>query len=70
MADRALAVERDIGLLLPCNVIVYDDGDGSIVGILDPATMSTITDNPDLGPIVTEARERLERVLARLSGGG
>ncbi|MFP3941655.1 MAG: DUF302 domain-containing protein [Thermoanaerobaculia bacterium] len=67
LAHRALQAELDIGMLLPCNVIVYEDGDGSVVSILDPQAMMEFTGNPELEPIAREARERLQRVARALA---
>lgn len=65
LAHQALERERDIGLLLPCNVIVYEDEGGSVVGILDPAKMMGVTGEP-LDDIAAEAKKRLSAVLAGL----
>ena len=67
LANRALNTELEIGLLLPCNVIVYEDGDGSVVSIADPNVMMQAAENPELEPMAREARERLGRVLEALS---
>ena len=66
LAKRALEAELEIGLLLPCNVVVYQEGEGSEVMIADPKAMMDIACNPALGPVAEEARQRLERVLAAL----
>lgn len=66
LAHKALTTERNIGLLLPCNVIVYEEDGGSVVGILDPIAMMDVTDNSDLDPIAHEAQERLQRVADSL----
>lgn len=63
LAAEALDHEVDIGLLLPCNVIVYQDGDDTVVAALDPGTMVDLTHNPALTQIAGEARRRLERVI-------
>lgn len=65
LAHRALSAERDIGLLLPCNVVVYqaDDSRKSVVAAMDPVTALQLTDNAEIGPIAKEVRERLQRVL-------
>lgn len=63
LANQALEAEDDVGLLLPCNVIVYDDGDGTVVAALDPATMVDLTGNPALEDVAKEARVRLEKVI-------
>ncbi|MCL4804064.1 MAG: DUF302 domain-containing protein [Anaerolineae bacterium] len=66
LAHRAFTTELEIGLLLPCNVIVYEDGDGSIVSIVDPIAMLGVGLNPDLASVGEEASARLRRVLAAL----
>ena len=63
LAHQALTVEPEIGLLLPCNVIVYEEGAGSVVAIVDPQAMLGVVGNPALEAIAQEARTRLERVL-------
>ncbi|HXF99930.1 MAG TPA: DUF302 domain-containing protein [Bacteroidota bacterium] len=65
-AFKALQAEEEIGLLLPCNVIVYEKDGASAVAIFDPMVMTQILDNPALEPIATEVRQRLQRVLAAL----
>lgn len=68
LADRALEAEPSIGLLLPCNVVLRDSGDGrTIVSLLDPAVMVTSTGNPALEPIAADARLRLAAVLEMIS---
>jgi uncharacterized protein (DUF302 family) len=69
LAHRALSAERDIGLLLPCNVIVYaDDVPGhSVVAALDPVVQLGLTGRTDLEPVAQEVRTRLDRVLARVA---
>ena len=68
LAHRALTAELDVGLLLPCNVIVYEDDGGSVVSAADPGAMMEVSGNPALEPVAAEARERLERALASLEG--
>jgi uncharacterized protein (DUF302 family) len=68
LAAEALDNDSDVGLLLPCNVVVYEDGEDTVVAVLDPATIVTLTDNPALQHVAGEARARLERVVDRLSG--
>lgn len=64
-AHRALTAERDIGLLLPCNVIVYaDDTPGrSVIAAMDPVVALGVTGNSDLGPLAEEVKSRLMRAL-------
>ena len=66
LANQALNQELEIGLLLPCNVIVYDDAGGSVVSAVDPIMMLGMVDNPGLNDIAVEARDRLQRVVASL----
>lgn len=65
LAHQALEAETDIGLLLPCNVVVYEgeDGSGSVVAVLDPVTQLAVTGRDDIEPLAREVRERMERVL-------
>jgi uncharacterized protein (DUF302 family) len=67
LANQALGVELEIGLLLPCNVIVYEgELDGSVISIIDPVTMMSVVENPEVAPIANEVQERLQRVLAAI----
>ncbi len=68
LAHRALLAEPEIGLLLPCNVIVYEREKGSVVSLVDPLSMLGMVENPDLEPVAEEARARLSRVHAALTG--
>lgn len=65
LAHRALTAERDIGLLLPCNVIVYaDDRPGhSVVAAMDPVVALGVTGNTSLQPVAEEVKSRLIRAL-------
>ena len=68
LAYQGLQVEPELGLLLPCNVIVYDNGDQtSTVSIVDPFQMLGVVHNPALEPIAIEANTRLRRVLDHLT---
>ena len=67
IAHQALSEELDLGLLLPCNVVLYDAGNGkTTVQIADPHAMMEVTGNPKLTPLAEEAKKRLQRVLAAL----
>ncbi len=63
LAHRALTTEQEIGLLLPCNVIVYEEDGGSVIAAADPIAMMSIVQNEELNAVAREARERLERAL-------
>jgi uncharacterized protein (DUF302 family) len=63
-AFQTLQSEEQIGLLLPCNVIVYEKGNETVVAAFDPMTMGQIIDNPKIEPVAMEVRARLERVIA------
>lgn len=67
LAHRALAVDRRIGLLLPCNVVVRADGDTVVVDVLAPQIMVSLTGRPELEPIAAEAGKRLTAALNSLS---
>lgn len=66
LALQALSARPDIGLLLPCNVIVYEDGDGTIVNIIDPLMMTEFIQDPALDTVAKEARNRLNRVFGAI----
>lgn len=67
LAYQALQNELEIGLLLPCNVIVYETDEGqSIVSIVNPLSMLGVVENPKLDPIAQEAGTRLRRVIKTL----
>ena len=68
LAYRALSTDRDIGLLLPCNLVVYaaDEPGTSVVAALDPVAALELARNASVRPLAEEVRERLERVLGAL----
>jgi uncharacterized protein (DUF302 family) len=67
MAHRALTMEPDIGLLLPCNVVVRSIGDDrTLVEALDPVVQLEVSGNPELAPLARQVREMMARVLERL----
>lgn len=67
LAYQSLQAEPSIGLLLPCNVVVRETDDGTVVEAVDPQTMVQMTDNDDLQPVADEAKQRLEKALASLA---
>lgn len=70
LATQALGVDEHIGLLLPCNVIVYETDRGSNVEALEPAIMSHFVEGAAITAIAAEARERLLRALAVVESAG
>lgn len=66
LASRALDVERDIGLLLPCNVVVTEREGKTLVQALDPQVMVSVPERDELKPIADEAAARIERALESL----
>ncbi len=67
LAWRALNTELPVGLLLPCNVCVWEEEGGSVVSAVRPKSMfSVMDDNPELEPVATEADERLRRALDQI----
>ncbi len=69
LAHQALTAEPDIGLLLPCNVVVREGPNGHIVvGFMDPVAVLQLTRDPEIGRIAHEVRQRLERVRSALIG--
>ena len=67
LAHRALTAEPEIGLLLPCNVVVRVDGGQTRVDVVDPEAMLSIVGKPELNDVAAEAKQRLQRVVVALS---
>ena len=67
LAHQALDVERDIGLLLPCNVVVRRVGDRTVIQALDPQVMVTLPGRDELQPVADEAGRRLRAALAAVA---
>jgi len=68
LAHRALGIDRRIGLLLPCNVVIRADGGDVLVEAADPQTMVAFTGNAAFQPIAEEAYNRLGKALSSLTG--
>jgi uncharacterized protein (DUF302 family) len=66
LAHRALLTELDIGLMLPCNVVVYEEGEGSVVSAIDPEAAIGLAGNPDLAEIARDAKAGLRGALDAL----
>lgn len=67
LAHRGLGIEPDLGVLLPCNVVVRQDGDTVRVAAMEPIAAMHLAQNSDLEPLAIDARSRLERALGRLA---
>jgi len=70
LAYKALQAEPEIGLLLPCNVIVYETADGkSVVSAIDPDSMTAVIgDNAAVAEVARDARVRLQKALDAIAG--
>lgn len=67
LAHATLQAERDIGIFLPCNVIVYEEDDGSVVvAAMNPASAMSVVKNPRVEPVAAEVTAKLERVIAAM----
>jgi len=71
LADRALQAELEVGLLLPCNVVVYEvNPTSTVVAAMAPlAALGVVGENPALASVAREADERLRKVLTALEAG-
>jgi uncharacterized protein (DUF302 family) len=68
-AHQALSAEPEIGVLLPCNVVVRQDAEGDVhVMFMDPMTVLSLVDNPKVPALATDVRARLDRVLEAVKG--
>lgn len=65
-AHRALEAEPHVGVLLPCNVVVWDAGDHRVVTAMEPAIMSDIVEHPEVAQVAGEVSARLHRVLEQI----
>lgn len=67
LAHQALEAEDKIGVMLPCNVIVQETGDGKVeLSAVDPVASMAAVDNPSLRPIAQQVKEKLTKVLENL----
>ena len=66
-AHRALTADRDVGVFLPCNVLVYEEGGKTVVSAMNPLEAMAAVKNEALVPIANEVTEKLRRVIARMA---
>ncbi len=66
LAHRALSADPSVGALLPCNVVLREEGGETLVEAIDPHVAFGIVDDPLLRPVADEARDRLTRAIASL----
>ena len=67
LAHQAVSAVPEIGLLLPCNVLVREDDEGKVhVSFMDPGSVLGLVDNPDVVPLAEQVKAKLERVLSAL----
>jgi uncharacterized protein (DUF302 family) len=69
LAHRALAAEPDLGVLLPCNVVVRREDGKTQIAAIDPERMLSIVDNDEVVPLAAEVRSRLATVVERAARG-
>ena len=65
-AHRAIGLEAELGALLPCNVVVYEQDGATHVAAVDPVAMLSIVDNAALEPVAAEIREKVERAVTKV----
>lgn len=65
-AQRALAAEPHVGVLLPCNVVVWEEGTHRVVSAMEPKVMAQVVDHAELQAVAGEVSVRIHRVLERL----
>jgi uncharacterized protein (DUF302 family) len=70
IAHMALKTEVNLGLLLPCNAVVYERGGQVMVGVVDAARMLSIVGNPDMEPMAQQVNEKLRRAVDAVAATG
>jgi uncharacterized protein (DUF302 family) len=70
LAHQALEAELGMGLLLPCNVCIWEEEGGSVVSIARPSALFALVDRQELQPVAADADERLRRALDQIAAGG
>ncbi|MFO7896046.1 MAG: DUF302 domain-containing protein [Candidatus Cloacimonadales bacterium] len=66
LAHKAISVEPDAGLFLPCNMVVYEKGDRVAVGIMKPSQMMDMIENEKIGAVISEVEDHLKQLFAEI----
>ena len=66
LAGQGIALEPDLGVLLPCNVVVRRAGERTVVAAMEPLAAMGLAANPAIEPLAADARERIERAVASI----
>jgi uncharacterized protein (DUF302 family) len=69
-AYKAVQAEEEIGLLLPCNVVLREKDGNTVLSVIRPTVAMSMIENPALAPLAREIEEKLERVVERVGGTG
>ncbi len=64
IAIGALQTEEELGLFLPCNVLIYEKDSKTVISIFDPMIMTMVVDSPEIKNVAEEVKNKLEKVLA------
>jgi len=67
LANEAINMESDIGALLPCNVVLIQEGDSVAVRFMDPESVLGLVDRPEVASVASQVREKLQRVKAAIT---
>lgn len=67
LANEAIELESDIGALLPCNVVLIQEGDSVSVRFMDPAAVLGLVDRPEIESVASQVQEKLKRVAAAIT---
>ncbi len=65
-AHRALQADQLVSVMMPCNVVVWDDGDSRTIAAMNPGMISQVIDHPDLDDLVKDIQEKIKRAISRI----
>ena len=68
LADRVIEAEPNAGTLLPCNLVMREEGEQTVVSFMDPITVLGLSANEELRGVASEARVMMQKVATRLEG--